>query len=68
MDHFCKLCFMSVCVVMSCLFFVALWSPAGKGLTSWMLCVVFYHFPKCVRVHVRIKGNVGAMKLVEALQ
>ena len=36
--------------VMSCLFLVALWSPAGIGLTSWLLCVlcflVFYHFPK----------------------
>ena len=40
MDRFCKLCFMLVCVVMSCLFFVALWSPAGKGLTSWLLCVL----------------------------
>ena len=32
----CYLCFMLVCVVMSCLIFVALWSPAGKGLTSWL--------------------------------
>ena len=31
------------------LFICALWSPAGKGLTSWLLCVVsnceFFHFP-----------------------
>ena len=26
--------------------------------------VVFCHFPKCVLVHIRIKGEVGAMKLV----
>ena len=39
MDSFCFLRFMLVCVVMSCLFFVDLWSPAGKGLTSWMSCV-----------------------------
>ena len=26
--------FILVCVVLSCLFLVALWSPAGKGLTS----------------------------------
>ena len=26
--------------------------------------VVFYHFPKCVLVHIRIKGEVGAIKLV----
>ena len=24
--------------------------------------VVFFHFPKCVLVHIRIKGEVGAMK------
>ena len=43
-----------------CLFFVALWSPAGKGLTSWLPCVVvFFHFPKCILVHIRIKGEVG---------
>ena len=34
MDHFCYLCF--VFVMFSCLFIVALWSPAGKGLTSWL--------------------------------
>ena len=26
--------------------------------------VVFCHFPKCVLVHIRIKGEVGAVKLV----
>ena len=46
-----------------CLFFVALWSPAGKGLLA-VECVVFCHFPKCVLVHIRIKGEVGAIKLV----
>ena len=31
---------------MSCLFLVALWSPAGKGLTSWLLCLLcFVTFP-----------------------
>ena len=30
--------------------------------------VVFCHFPKCVLVHSRVKGEVGAIKLVEALQ
>ena len=28
-------------IVLSCLFHVALWSPAGKGLTSW-LCLVYF--------------------------
>ena len=29
-------------VVMPCLFFVALWSPARKGLTSWLSCVLYF--------------------------
>ena len=30
--------------------------------------VVFCHFPECVLVHIRIKGEVGNVKLVKALQ
>ena len=26
-------------VMLSCLFLAALWSPAGKGLTSWLSCM-----------------------------
>ena len=56
----------------SCLFLASLWSPAGKGLTSWLSCMlcflVFCHFPKFVLVHIRIKGEVGAVKLVLAQQ
>ena len=59
---------MLVCVVLSCLFLTALWSPAGKGLTSWLSCVVFscvfFHFPKCVLVNIRINGEVGVVKQV----
>ena len=33
---------MLVCVVMSCMFLVALLSPAGKGLISWLSFVVYY--------------------------
>ena len=29
-----------------------------------VVCVVFGHFPKCALVHIRIKGVVGAVKLV----
>ena len=40
---------MFIFVMLSCLFLAALWSPAGKGLTSWLSCVlcfhVFGHFP-----------------------
>ena len=34
--------------------------PLGVDL----LAVVFCHFPNCVLVHIRIKGEVGAVKLV----
>ena len=37
---------MLVCVVLSCMFLVALWSPNGKGLTSWQSCsLCFVIFP-----------------------
>ena len=39
MDHLCYLCL--VFVKLSRLFIAALWSPEGKGLTSWLLFVVF---------------------------
>ena len=42
MDRFCQLCFMLVCGVLWCLFVVALWSPAGKGLTSWLPCLLCF--------------------------
>ena len=31
---------MLVCVLLLCLFLVSLWSPAGKGLTSWQSCLL----------------------------
>ena len=35
---FCSvLCLLCIC---ACLFILALWSPAGKGLTSWLSFVV----------------------------
>ena len=33
-----------VFLMLSCLFIAALWSPAGKGLTSWLLLVMFIVF------------------------
>ena len=46
MDHLCYLCLV---FVISRLYIAALWSPAGKGLTSWLLYVmlncVFVTFP-----------------------
>ena len=39
MDHLFYLCL--AFVMLSRLFIAALWSPAGKGLTSWLLFVIF---------------------------
>ena len=47
-DLFCHLCFVFVFNILSCLFLTALWSPAGKGLTSWLYCVWCF---LCVRVN-----------------
>ena len=38
-DHLCYLCL--VFVMLSRLYIAALWSPEGKGLTSWLLFVMF---------------------------
>ena len=38
MDHLCYFCL--VFVMLSSLFIDALWSPAGKGLTSWLSFVM----------------------------
>ena len=63
MDRFYWLCFMLVCVVLSPLFRIALWSPAGKRLTSWLSCVLCLSLSKmCPSPHQ--KGEVGAVKLV----
>ena len=47
MDHLCYLCL--VFVMLSRVFIAALWPPAGKGLTSWLLFVLsnydFVTFP-----------------------
>ena len=39
MDHLCYSCL--VFVMLSRLFIATLWSPAGKGLTSWLSFVMF---------------------------
>ena len=51
------------CAVVSvlCSLVVTCWERADL-LT--VVFVVFCHFPKCVLVHIRIKGEVGAVKLV----
>ena len=40
MDNLCYLCL--VLVTLSPLFIAAMWSPAWKVLTSWLLFVMFY--------------------------
>ena len=49
--------------------------PCSLVVTCWewadllaVVFVVFCHFPKFVLVHIRTKGEVGAVNLVEALQ
>ena len=42
MDHLCYLCL--VFVMLSRLFIAALWSPSGKGLTSWLTFAMFNCF------------------------
>ena len=42
MDHLCFLCL--VFLMLLHLFIAALWSPAGKGLTYWLLLVMFMYF------------------------
>ena len=42
MDQLCFLCL--VFLMLSRLFIAALWSPAGKGLTSWHLLVMLIVF------------------------
>ena len=51
------------CVVVSvpCSIVVTCWERADLLAVSF---VVFCHFPKCGLVHIRIKGEVGAVKLV----
>ena len=68
-DRVCYLCFMLVCVVLSCLFLAALWSPAGKWLTFCLVYVCFFlcfvTFPNLSWSFIRIKGAVGVMKLIK---
>ena len=54
-DHLCYLCL--VFVMLLRLFIAALWSPAGKGLVSWLLFVMF----NCIFVifPCDILGQVG---------
>ena len=54
MDHLCYL--ILVFAVLSHLFIAALWSPAGKGLTSWLLFVMSNC--DCVTLQFGILGQV----------
>ena len=40
MDHLCYFCHVFLVCFLACLFIDALWSPAGKGLTSWLSFVM----------------------------
>ena len=54
MDHLCVLCL--VFLMLKCLFIAALWSPAGEGLTSWLMLMIFY--PSFVTFSCGILGQV----------
>ena len=60
MDHLCYLC--RVFGMLSRLFIAALWSPAGKGLTSWLPFVMF----NCVFVTF-LCGSLGQVWYLIAL-
>ena len=49
------------CVSVPCSLVVTCWERADLLA---VVCVVFCHFPKCFLIHIRIKGKVGAVKLV----
>ena len=51
------------CAVMfvSCSHIATCWERADLFVDKF---VVFCHFPLCVLVHIRIKGKVGAVKLI----
>ena len=57
LDNFSVLCLLCLCV---CLFIFALWSPAGKGLTSWLSFVVSY----CEFVTFSLVSWVGCVTLL----
>ena len=48
-------------VSVTCSLVVTYWERADLLAVVF---VVFCHFPKCVLVHIKIKGEVGAVKLV----
>ena len=47
--------------MLSCLFIAALWSPTAKGLTSWLLLVMFIVF--LLLSHVVSKVSSGTLLL-----
>ena len=49
-----------LCVVLPCLFLVAMWSPAGKGLTSWLSCLLcFVTFPNVSRSTSKLRTRLA---------
>ena len=41
MDHFSRVLFMLLVLSCFCLFIAVLWSPAAKGLASWLSCMLY---------------------------
>ena len=60
------MCLVGVCCnVVSdlCSLVVTCWERAAL-LAIVCVCVVFCHFPSCVLVRIRVRGGVGAVRLV----
>ena len=55
MNHLCYLCI--VIVMLSCLFIAAFWSLVGKGLTSWLLFMMFNYVLSLSRVVSMDRGD-----------
>ena len=43
-EFYFAMCVSCLSVMLSCMFLTALWSPVGKGLTSWLSCICFLVF------------------------
>ena len=64
MDLSCCLCFVFVFAIMSCLFFVAFWSLAVKGQTSWLSCNLC--FPVFLPLSHRCSGTGVVLDCIDS--
>ena len=53
-----------VFLMLSCLYIAALWSPAGKGLASWLLLVMLIVFLLLSRVVSWVRCGTGIYRFL----